>query len=225
MKLPNSQLTSFTAKSLNVLYLENTAGAYYLIKTYYSNLRLYFKPTLNLVKEDTSWFNSLVTHNLEISPNSNLTKFKKGYDDEGREILISVTEETTNTPDTVKLGYNLRTLDVNFLRKEKIYAKLKYSRSPQYDIVSGGIAAIFSGYLGFLICEKFGLELLDSGDFYTAFMYGVFLVFACRPLVRVVNGLTKDKNYTPTYNILSPQPLIQFYTNLIKLVFKFFKVK
>jgi hypothetical protein len=64
--------------------------------------------------------------------------------------------------------------DIFFLRKEKIYTKLKYSRTPQYDIVSGGIAAIFAGFLGFLICEKFGLELLDSGDFYFAFMYVVF---------------------------------------------------
>lgn len=56
--------------------------------------------------------------------------------------------------------------DLNFLKKEKIYTKLKYSRTPQYDIVSGGVAALFAGFLGFLICEKFGLELLDSGDFY-----------------------------------------------------------
>jgi hypothetical protein len=55
--------------------------------------------------------------------------------------------------------------DINFLRKEKIYTKLKYSRVPQYDLVSGGAAAIFAGFLGFLITEKFGLELLDSGDF------------------------------------------------------------
>jgi len=55
--------------------------------------------------------------------------------------------------------------DINFLRKEKIYTKLKYSRVPQYDAVSGGSAAILAGFLGYLITEKFGLELLDSGDF------------------------------------------------------------
>ena len=56
-----------------------------------------------------------------------------------------------------------------------MYTKLKYSRSPQSDIVSGGVAALFAGFLGFLISEKFGIELVDSGDFYTFFMYIVFL--------------------------------------------------
>jgi hypothetical protein len=74
--------------------------------------------------------------------------------------------------------------DVNFLRKEKIYTKLKYSRCPQYDIISGGFAAIFAGFIGFLISEKFGIELVDSGDFYTALMYGIFSVFSLRPLLR-----------------------------------------
>ena len=77
--------------------------------------------------------------------------------------------------------------DINFLKKEKMYTKLKYSRSPQYDIVSGGVAAIFAGFLGFLISEKFGIELVDSGDFYTFFMYLVFISFACRPFVKVLS--------------------------------------
>jgi len=37
-----------------------------------------------------------------------------------------------------------------------MYTKLKYSRVPQYDIVSGGSAALLAGFLGFLISEKFG---------------------------------------------------------------------
>jgi hypothetical protein len=57
-------------------------------------------------------------------------------------------------------------INVNFLRKERIYTKLKYSRSPAYDIVSGGAAAILAGLIGFLVSEKFGMELVDSGDFY-----------------------------------------------------------
>lgn len=77
--------------------------------------------------------------------------------------------------------------DINFLRKEKIYTKLKYSRVPQYDIVSGGVAALFSGFLGFLICEKFGFELIDSGDFYILFMYLVFLIFALRPFLKITS--------------------------------------
>jgi len=78
--------------------------------------------------------------------------------------------------------------DINFLRKEKIYTKLKYSRTPQYDIVSGGSAALFSGFLGFLICEKFGFELLDSGDFYFFFMYVVFLGFFTRLYVKLFSN-------------------------------------
>lgn len=76
---------------------------------------------------------------------------------------------------------------INFLRKEKIYTKLKYSRVPQYDIVSGGLAAVFSGFLGFLICEKFGFELLDSGDFYILFMYLVFFFFFIRFFIKIAN--------------------------------------
>jgi hypothetical protein len=68
-----------------------------------------------------------------------------------------------------------------------MYTKLKYSRSPQYDIVSGGVAALFAGFLGFLISEKFGIELVDSGDFYTFFMYIVFLCFATRPFFRIMS--------------------------------------
>jgi len=77
--------------------------------------------------------------------------------------------------------------DINFLKKEKLYTKLKYSRVPQYDIVSGGSAALLSGFLGFLICEKFGFELLDSGDFYILFMYTVFMVLALKPLLQFVS--------------------------------------
>jgi hypothetical protein len=77
--------------------------------------------------------------------------------------------------------------DINFLKKEKIYTKLKYSRVPQYDIVSGGSAALLAGFLGFLICEKFGFELVDSGDFYFLFMYTVFLIFAVRPFFKIVS--------------------------------------
>jgi hypothetical protein len=77
--------------------------------------------------------------------------------------------------------------DINFIKREKLYTKLKYSRSPAYDIVSGGVAALFAGFIGFLISEKFGIELVDSGDFYTFFMYIVFLVFSFRPLVKILS--------------------------------------
>jgi hypothetical protein len=79
--------------------------------------------------------------------------------------------------------------DINFLKKEKMYTKLKYSRTPQYDIVSGGAAVLFGGFLGFLICEKFGFELIDSGDFYFLFMYVVFICFFGRLLFKIITQL------------------------------------
>lgn len=107
--------------------------------------------------------------------------------------------------------------NIFFLRKEKIYTKLKYSRCPQYDMVSGGLAALFAGFLGFLICEKFGLELLDSGDFYIAFMYGVFMTFSLRPLMR---SFSKDN---PVYNVLSLKFLFSFLLKIFVLLISFIK--
>lgn len=108
-------------------------------------------------------------------------------------------------------------LNINFLRKERLYTKLKYSRSPAYDIVSGGAAALLAGFIGFLISEKFGYELVDSGDFYYAFMYGVFLVFSIRPLLTVSDS---NKGFL---QCLSLRQLVLFYASLIKLVLKRFK--
>jgi len=82
--------------------------------------------------------------------------------------------------------------NVYFLKKEKIYTKLKYSRVPQYDIVSGGSAALFAGFLGFLICEKYGFELADSGDFYYLFMYVVILCFNLRIFLKIMNAEERD---------------------------------
>ena len=105
---------------------------------------------------------------------------------------VNLRKHTNNedlTPGTSLLG---SLFDINFLKREKLYTKLKYSRSPPYDIVSGGVAALFAGFLGFLISEKFGIELVDSGDFYTFFMYCVFFSFSLRPLVKI---LSKDNSY------------------------------
>jgi hypothetical protein len=104
--------------------------------------------------------------------------------------------------------------DINFLKKEKIYTKLKYSRVPQYDIVSGGVAAIFAGFLGFLICEKFGFELLDSGDFYFLFMYLVFGIFFIRLLIKTLN------NEINNWNPLSFKWFLCFYSLLTKMFIK-----
>lgn len=104
--------------------------------------------------------------------------------------------------------------DIHFLRKEKLYTKLKYSRCPQYDIVSGGFAALLAGFIGFLISEKFGIELVDSGDFYIAMMYGVFVAFSVRPLIRVYS-----EDNTP-YSPLSLKYLLVFMRDITILVMR-----
>lgn len=109
------------------------------------------------------------------------------------------------------------TLNVNFLRKERLYTKLKYSRSPAYDIVSGGAAAILAGFVGFLISEKFGFELVDSGDFYFLFMYIVFASFSIRPLLITMNYTNKISS------IFSVTPIFTFYIKIVNFLLKKFK--
>ena len=108
-------------------------------------------------------------------------------------------------------------ININFLRKERLYTKLKYSRSPAYDIVSGGSAALLAGLLGFLVSEKFGMELVDSGDFYYLFMYFVFLAFSIRPLLIVAES---NKSFFNTFSI---NRLLLFYNQIILLFFRFIK--
>jgi hypothetical protein len=122
---------------------------------------------------------------------------------------------------TSTVNYSLNSwesiVNINFLRKERLYTKLKYSRSPAYDIVSGGAAALLAGFIGFLISEKFGYELVDSGDFYYLFMYGVFAAFSLRPLLTVSDSV---KGF---WDMLSPKRVLVFYSTLVKLVFKCFR--
>lgn len=107
--------------------------------------------------------------------------------------------------------------DINFLKKERIYTKLKYSRVPQYDIVSGGAAALLAGFLGFLICEKFGFEMVDSGDFYFLFMYIVFLIFALRPFFKITSGLRS------AWSAFSIKWFVYFCQIILNLFINFFK--
>jgi hypothetical protein len=129
-----------------------------------------------------------------------------------KKFSTSIAPKTFNT----KLTHSLDLINVNFLRKERLYTKLKYSRSPAYDIVSGGAAALLAGFIGFLISEKFGYELADSGDFYYAFMYVVFLVFSLRPLLVVSDA---QKGFI---QCLSFKPVFAFYVSILKLAFKKF---
>jgi len=125
--------------------------------------------------------------------------------------LSNFTPKGTSVPNSLTSSI----FDIHFLRKEKLYTKLKYSRCPQYDIVSGGFAALLAGFIGFLISEKFGIELVDSGDFYNAFMYGVFGAFAIRPLLR-----SYSQDNTP-YSPFSPKYLLIFSRDLLILSIRF----
>ncbi len=107
--------------------------------------------------------------------------------------------------------------NINFLKKEKMYTKLKYSRTPQYDIVSGGAAALLAGFLGFLITEKFGFELVDSADFYFLFMYLVFFFFVLRLFLKLFNS---EKS---SWNPFSLKWSFFFYKNLLHLIINFIK--
>lgn len=125
-------------------------------------------------------------------------------------ILLLTAGPDSTTASKTNTWYS--TLNINFLRKERLYTKLKYSRSPAYDIVSGGAAAIFAGFIGFLISEKFGFELADSGDFYYLFMYIVFIAFFFRPIITsldVDNGL---------YGVFKLREIKLFYSNILSLV-------
>ena len=100
-------------------------------------------------------------------------------------------------------------VNVNILRRERLYTKLKYSRSPAYDIVSGGSAALLAGLLGFLVSEKYGFELVDSGDFYYLFMYLVFIGFSIRPFLTSIDYNDSFKT------IFSLRLFANFYVNLL----------
>jgi hypothetical protein len=128
-------------------------------------------------------------------------------------LLLNITTLKNHTYSTPS-WYNL--ININFLRKERLYTKLKYSRSPAYDTVSGGAAAILAGFLGFLVSEKFGMELVDSGDFYFLIMYIVFISFSVRPLLTILNP------QTPLYEIFTLKANFFFYSNIFTLFFKKF---
>jgi len=216
VKFSESQITNFTKTSSSNLHISSTTQALeYLNVNYFKTL-----PHKQDVRFNVHNLLQLVQHTSTNHKLGTWEKYTTKTNSKGEVSLVCVLEDSIRRSRSTQFNSNLNIFDVNFLRKEKIYAKLKYSRSPQYDIVSGGLAAILSGFIGFLICEKFGLELLDSGDFYMAFMYGVFIVFTLRPLLRSVSGFKKDGTYTANFNVLSPQNILNFYQNLITLLFK-----
>jgi len=90
-------------------------------------------------------------------------------------------------------------LSIFFIRKERAYTKLKYSRVPQYDTSSNASAALLAGLLGFIISEKFGFEMVDSGDLYVAGMYVLLVCFTVRLFYK---SSMHTVNSTPAYSPL-----------------------
>jgi hypothetical protein len=80
--------------------------------------------------------------------------------------------------------------NIYFFKKEIFYTKLKYSRVPQFDTSAGAVASFLSGMYGFMVCEKFGFELLDSGDFLFVVIYLVVFSLIVTALVGVFNTTT-----------------------------------
>lgn len=116
--------------------------------------------------------------------------------------------------DTTPQSTTFELFDINFLKKDFLYTKLKYSRCPQYDIVSGGLAALLAGFIGFLISEKFGIELVDSGDFYITWMYGAFLSMP----IGLFSYMYMHSEFR--YNVFDPNYFITFYLNISNLIWK-----
>lgn len=176
--------------------------------------KLYFNQTLNLISlenKDKIFSKNTINYSGSIG-------FSKTLSEKLNVLVKSNLMKNKSLKKTTVLTKNLTVsmFDINFVKKERLYTKLKYSRSPAYDIVSGGSAALFAAFIGFLISEKFGIELVDSGDFYIAFMYAVFISLSCRPLLRILSKADK------MWSVISPNYFIEYILVLYTLFLKNF---
>lgn len=107
----------------------------------------------------------------------------------------------------IKLINNL--IQINFIKTEQVYTKLKYSRVPIYDIVSGGSACIFAGFIGFLVSEKFGFEITDSLDIFILYFYVLFI-----SLMLFIYYKNILYNYNLWYNFINYINILYYYVTL-----------
>ena len=95
---------------------------------------------------------------------------------------------------------------INFIKTEQIYTKLKYSRVPIYDIISGGSACMFAGFIGFLVSERFGFEIIDSLDIFMLYFY---ILFISLTLFTYYKNILY--NYTIWYNFINYINILYYY--------------
>ena len=204
LRKPNNIILDFNNKNNNNTY--NNWAVNFLDN---SKINFKFDNNYSLIQTPINFFMEK-NYNLINGVNLNFLKKKKSF-------LNTLYKNFYKKDSYNNINFWYNSININFLRKERLYTKLKYSRSPAFDTVSGGVAALFGGLIVFLVAEKFGIELVDSGDFYFLFMYVVFLSFFLRPYLTVMN-------YKYSFlEAISLRNVIKFYLNLITLALKFFK--
>ena len=72
--------------------------------------------------------------------------------------------------------------------------------------------ALLAGFIGFLISEKFGIELVDSGDFYIGFMYAVFFALPFKLILKMMSQSSS------LWSIISPNYLFYYLADILRLV-------
>lgn len=119
------------------------------------------------------WINFLNEHNEFLGfycfnyPFGKLDKLSK-LDEE--DISVNITY-------AYQFSFNFKELSIYFFKHEPTFTKLKYSRVPQFDASATTVASFLSALIGYLICEKTGFELLDSGDLvFTCVYCGLYVI-------------------------------------------------
>lgn len=100
----------------------------------------------------------------------------------------------------------MNNIKINFIKSEQVYTKLKYSRIPIYDIVSGGCACMFASFIGFLVSEKFGFEITDSLDIFMLYFYVLFI-----SLLLFIFYKNILYNYNIWYNFINYVNILYYY--------------
>lgn len=130
-----------------------------------------------------------------------------------RNELVFPSQESSNRDKIVEIlsPFNeFRSFNANFLRKEALYSKLRYSRTPSFDIVSGGSALLLTSFLGYLICDKTGFELIDSGDFMFLIVYLTAVLFALKTTLKLYTNTSRQ------WNIFNFRLWLRFYSNFTR---------